>query len=61
MTAWTVLATCGPAALIGLWWLHRISHHPTSAHVRIYVPPPITDHYVDQQIAGLEAQLERQP
>ncbi|MFB7672905.1 hypothetical protein ACFC26_16005 [Kitasatospora purpeofusca] len=25
MTTWTVLATCGPAALLGLWWLHRIT------------------------------------
>ncbi|MEV7358185.1 hypothetical protein [Kitasatospora sp. NPDC091276] len=60
MTPWTVLATCGPAATVGLWWIHRISHHPTSAHVRIYVPPPLTEQYVDTQIAVLELQWERQ-
>ncbi|MFD7410137.1 hypothetical protein [Kitasatospora purpeofusca] len=29
MTAWTVLATCGPAALLGLWMLHNATRQRT--------------------------------
>lgn len=49
MTAWTVLATCGPASAISIWWLHRISRRPTPAGP--YVPPPITDEYMADEWA----------
>ncbi|MFE2407057.1 hypothetical protein ACFXDE_01800 [Kitasatospora sp. NPDC059408] len=57
MTAWTVLATCGPGALVGLWMLRNTNHADRRP---IYVPPPITDTYVDHQIHLLEQQWERQ-
>lgn len=25
MTTWTVLALCGPASPLSIWWLHRIT------------------------------------
>jgi hypothetical protein len=33
MTAWTVLATCGPAALLGLWMLCN-AHRSIAAQAR---------------------------
>ncbi|MGW3072337.1 hypothetical protein [Kitasatospora sp. NPDC001132] len=58
MTAYVVLALCGPAAAVSILWIAAITQHPGRA--LIYVPPPITDTYVDQQIALLEQQWERQ-
>ncbi|MGA5820881.1 hypothetical protein ACPC54_23810 [Kitasatospora sp. NPDC094028] len=58
MTAWIVLATCGPGSIVSILWIAATTQNPTRA--LIYVPPPITDEYLDQQIALLEQQWERQ-
>lgn len=54
MTTWTVLATCGPAALLGLWMLHRISRSKAdivNLARDVYTPPPITDQRVADEWA----------
>ncbi|MGW6912523.1 hypothetical protein ACWGB8_01675 [Kitasatospora sp. NPDC054939] len=35
MNPWTLLATCGPAAVLSVWWLHRIGRRTA-----VYVPRP---------------------
>jgi hypothetical protein len=63
VTAWIILATCGPAAIVAIWWANRIGREWTTAAAALDAwaafRPPVTDDYVDQQIALLEQQWEQ--
>lgn len=64
MTALVVLATCGPASVLSIWWMHAISRRkPTPIPPDVYVPPPITDDYVRNEWAVItwNWQPEEQP
>ncbi|MQS14493.1 hypothetical protein F7Q99_20045 [Streptomyces kaniharaensis] len=53
MTAWTVLATCGPATIIGLLWLRNIRRNLAAAADTIAERDA-----VDREFAALIAQLD---
>ncbi|MFE6489715.1 hypothetical protein ACFVGN_43230 [Streptomyces sp. NPDC057757] len=56
MTAWTVLATCGPAALVSLFWFQRIcvDYVESGRH-------DTEQAWFDDQFARIVTALEQQP
>ncbi len=56
MSAWVVLATCGPAAIVSVLAIAAICRAATAPNQtsRPYITPPLTDEYVNAELAVIE-------